>query len=158
MLGGWPTNWKIISHSFSHNSESSEPHVRLPNPGVWHWKKDPQSIWLWRSAGLECRSPTGLREAETPLCKSSVHMYWDSGQTSDSIGGPDLPVGLGGSAGKAGIGYGSLWGQELVADTLRINIGMSAPGGCRFDTKTHTIACRFQYWVTSGQTTNRVGT
>lgn len=35
-------------------------------------------------------------------------MYWDSEQTSDSIGGPDLPVGLGGSAGKAGIGYGSL--------------------------------------------------
>ena len=42
-LGGWPTNWKlIISQSFSHRSESSEPHVRLPNLGVWH--RDEESL------------------------------------------------------------------------------------------------------------------
>ena len=33
---GCPTNWKIIlSQTFSHRNEVSEPHVRLPSLGVW---------------------------------------------------------------------------------------------------------------------------
>ena len=40
-LGGRPTNWRtIISQKFSHRSESSELHVRLPSLGVWHWEED----------------------------------------------------------------------------------------------------------------------
>ena len=45
-LGGQPTNRKtIISQKFSHRTESSEPHIRLP---VWRagLARSPQSIWL----------------------------------------------------------------------------------------------------------------
>ena len=36
MLGGWLTNWRtLIPQKSTHWSEGSEPHVRLPNLGVW---------------------------------------------------------------------------------------------------------------------------
>ena len=39
--GGWPKNWKIIiSQRFSHRSESSELHVRLPSLGVWNQEEE----------------------------------------------------------------------------------------------------------------------
>ena len=35
------TNWKIlILQSFSHRSDSSNPHVRLPRLGVWHQEEE----------------------------------------------------------------------------------------------------------------------
>ena len=69
--GGQPTNWKIIiSQRFSHRSESSEPHVRLPSLGVWHQEEEPL-VHLATSVGLECRSSTGLGETETTLLEGT---------------------------------------------------------------------------------------
>ena len=40
--GGHPTNWRvIILQRFSHRSESSEPHIRIPSPGVQHREDKP---------------------------------------------------------------------------------------------------------------------
>ena len=40
-LGGWLTNWRtIIPQKSTHWSEGSEPHVRLPNLGVWQWEEE----------------------------------------------------------------------------------------------------------------------
>ena len=52
-----------------------------PVPGSPAWesgmgRKSPQSIWLWRAVGLDCRSPSGLGETETPCLE---------GKSSDSI-------------------------------------------------------------------------
>ena len=42
-LGRWPTNWKIIiSQRFSHRTEHSEPHIRLPSLRVWRQEEEPQ--------------------------------------------------------------------------------------------------------------------
>ena len=85
IIKSWPINWKIIvSQGFSY----SRTYVRLPSPGVWHWKEEPQSIWLWRPAGLECRSSTGLGETSRLYswrAYTRIHMHWDPGQSSDSI-------------------------------------------------------------------------
>ena len=71
LLGGWPTNWKIIiMQSFSHSR------VLSPKPGSPAWGsrirgRSSQSIWLWRPVGLECRSSTGLEEIETLLLEGA---------------------------------------------------------------------------------------
>ena len=37
-----PRNWRtIILQKLPHRSESSEPHVRLPILGSWHWEDEP---------------------------------------------------------------------------------------------------------------------
>ena len=61
MPDGQPTSWNIIPQRFSHRSESSEPHIRLPS----------QRIWLWRSVGFDCRNSTGLGETETSVLEST---------------------------------------------------------------------------------------
>ena len=70
-LGGWPTNLKIIL------SQRFPTGVRvlslMSGSPVWRSgirRRRPQSIWLWRPVGLECRSSTGLGE-ETPLIKAT---------------------------------------------------------------------------------------
>ena len=41
-LIGQPTKWRIIIlQKFSHRSESSKPHIRLPILGVQHWEEEP---------------------------------------------------------------------------------------------------------------------
>lgn len=41
-LGEQHPKWKIsIAERFSHGSETSEPHIRLPSLGVWHQEEDP---------------------------------------------------------------------------------------------------------------------
>ena len=72
-LGGWTTNWRVVVlQRFSHRSESSEPHVNCPAKGSRTWKT-PKTIWLWRPAGLNYRSPTGLGETETSLLLKGTH-------------------------------------------------------------------------------------
>ena len=52
-LGGQPTNRKIIiSQKFSHRSESSEPHTRLPNVEGWSCEKPPEHLALKASKVL----------------------------------------------------------------------------------------------------------
>ena len=42
LLGGWPTNWKIIiSQRFSHRIENFETHSRIPSLRVWHLAEEP---------------------------------------------------------------------------------------------------------------------
>ena len=56
--GGRPTNWRIIIlQKFSHWSEGSEPHVRLPNLGVRQQDQEsPGNL----PVGFDCRTSTGL--------------------------------------------------------------------------------------------------
>ena len=50
--GGQPTNWKItISQRVSNRRESSEPHVRLPSVGVWHWQEEPPEHLALKASG-----------------------------------------------------------------------------------------------------------
>ena len=76
--GGWPTSWRIIIlQKFSHRSESSEPHARLPCIGFWHQEEEPSEHLALKASMLDYRSSTGLEETETPLVngahRSCVH-------------------------------------------------------------------------------------
>ena len=62
-----PTNWKIIIFQwFSQRMRVLSPTSGFPAWGVSIGRRSPQGIGLWRSAGLECMSSTGLEEIETP--------------------------------------------------------------------------------------------
>ena len=63
------TLWKtIISQRFSHRSESLGPHTSgSPVWGSDTGKKSPQSIWLWRPAGLDHKNSTGLGKTDSTL-------------------------------------------------------------------------------------------
>ena len=156
--GGWPTNWKIIiSQRFSHRSESWEPYVRLPSLGYGIRRRSPQSIWLWRPVGLECRSSTGLGETETPLLEGThkVSRAQGPGQSGDSIRAWARPT-CGSSSvswGDGGLSVAHWWWMPQG-----ILISMSSPGGCHFGTETwpHPATCKLQWLDATGQTTNRV--
>lgn len=70
---------------------------------------------------------------------------------------PDLPAGLGGSPGEAGIGCGSPWGQGHRWQTPQKILTGVGSGGHRFCTKTwpHLTACWLQCWHASAQTNSR---
>ena len=70
-LGGQPTNRKIIiSQKFSHRSESSEPHTRLPNVEGWFCKKPPEHLAL--KARKVCSQEVHRRgKTETPLSEDA---------------------------------------------------------------------------------------
>ena len=58
-LGGWPTNYKInILQRFSHRSESSDLHIRLPSPGVQHREDKPPEHLSLGPAGLIKGAPS----------------------------------------------------------------------------------------------------
>ena len=67
-LGMCHTNWRIIIlQKFSHRSESSELHVRLPSLGIWHQEGGSQSIWPWKSCSQPFPAFKGLRELDSTL-------------------------------------------------------------------------------------------
>ena len=56
-LGGWTTNWRVIVlQRFSHRSESSEPHVRLPSQGVQDLE-DPQDHLALKASRAQLQEP-----------------------------------------------------------------------------------------------------
>ena len=64
--GGQNTNWKIIIlQRFSHRSESSEPHLRVPSLGVWKWEEEPPEHLALKASGAW--NSTGLGETNSTL-------------------------------------------------------------------------------------------
>ena len=104
--GGWPTNQKIIIlQEFSHRSESSEPHIRLPSLGIWYLGEGaPRAFGFEDQQGLSAEAPQDW--GKQGLCSwrvHEVHVHWDPGQSSNFIGvWADLTVRLGGSPRKVG--------------------------------------------------------
>ena len=66
--------------------------------------------------GFDCRTSTGLGEAETPLLEGTHKVGCTSGprgRSGDPIETePDVPASVGGSAAEAGGGCGSPWGKD----------------------------------------------
>ena len=61
-----PAGW--VTHKlkkFSHCCKHSRLHIRLDNLGVRQRDRESQGIWLWRTAGFDYRTSTGLGETET---------------------------------------------------------------------------------------------
>ena len=105
---GQKTDWRIsMFQRFSHRSGGSESHVRLPGLGSSTRKMRHQNIWLWRSSGLNCRSPTRLAGAETLLLKGTYEISHALRPRAKAViwwePGPDLPAGPGEAPGELGV-------------------------------------------------------
>ena len=168
--GGQPTNCKIIIlQRFSHRSERSETHVRLPSlggGGVWHQEEEPPEHLALKVSGAWVGAPQDWgKQTEIPLLEGVHKLSCALGPRAKqwlhkSLGQTYLGV-LGGSPCEAGVGCGSLRGHgHWWQRPQGILITVSSPRGHHFGTKTwpYPTACRLQCWDTSGQTTNMVGT
>ena len=63
----------------THWSEGSEPHVRLPNLGVWQQEGEFPENQTLKLVGFDCRTLTGLGETETPLLEGTHKVVCTSG-------------------------------------------------------------------------------
>ena len=88
LLGGQLTSWKVItSQRFSHRSESSEPHIKLPTLGSLASRGVPTESSFAGQRGVSAGAPQhwekhGFHSWSTHTC---FHMYWDPGQSTNSI-------------------------------------------------------------------------
>ena len=120
LLGGQPTNWKIIlSQMLSHRSESLKPHIRLPSLGIWHWKEEPPEHLV---SGIWSQKFHRNGGNKTPLLEGACKVSWeqDKGKkTGDLIGAWARPTCWYWRVfSEVGRGYGSLQDIHTVAVVL----------------------------------------
>ena len=87
LLGGQPTNWKIIiSQMLSHRSESLKLHIRLPSLGVWHWKEEPPEHLV---SGIWSQKFHRNGGHKTPLLEGACKVSWeqDTGEKTSDLRG-----------------------------------------------------------------------
>ena len=106
--GRRPTNWEItISQRFSYKSESSWPQVRLSQLEVWHWEKGPPEHWALKANRAWLQELHRTRGDKLNFWRmyrrSPVHQDPEEKAVTPQEPGPDLPTGLGGSPGQAGV-------------------------------------------------------
>ena len=72
---GRSTDRKVTgSQKLTYKSESSEPHIKLPCLGIWHWEKEPLAHLAMKARGLVHGSSMGLGEMETPFLKGTPRL------------------------------------------------------------------------------------
>ena len=148
----WATHkLRIITlQRFSDRPENSKPHIRPPGPGVQHWEKNTQSIWLWRPVEFDFRSLTGLQELHR-IAGNRAFTTKGSHRIS-CVQGPIAKVAIWWNPGLPALVLESLlrrWGQlwlTLGTKTLVLDVWGSSPGSCHLGTKTwpHLTASRRQ--------------
>ena len=110
------------------------------------WTENPQGIWLWKSAGFNCRTSTELRKQTLGGHKQNLvyTRIQEKGAVSPQETEPDLPVCAWGSLVKAWVDSGLLQGQQ---PWLRQSWeAQCVEGGC------HYCHCPY-HRLASGQTT-----
>ena len=137
------------------------PTSGFPNWGSGNGRRNSQRIRIWRLAGFDCRTLTGLGETETPLLEGTHKVVCTSGPRDKEqwphrrLNQTHLLV-LEGLLQRWG---GWLWLTEgtrtLTAEVLGSTPWREPPWSPPLP---HQRACRCQCWVASGQTTNREGT
>ena len=73
---GSPTDWKLTgSQRLTHRSESSQPHIKFPHVGIWHWEKEPPEHLALKASGacaLELQGTGGNRD---PILKRHTQTF-----------------------------------------------------------------------------------
>ena len=86
--GRQPTDWKItVSQRLSHRNENSEPHIRFPSLGVWHWEKKPPehlALKAIRACAQEPYGPGGNR-LHSWREHTGFHVHYVHKERRDSI-------------------------------------------------------------------------
>ena len=68
----WVGNWRTkIPKKFSHDCESSAPHIKEPSLRFWQRTWNSLVIWPWRAVGLDYRTPRQVGETDIPLLEGT---------------------------------------------------------------------------------------
>ena len=87
LLGGRPTDWKV-SQRLTYRSESSEPHIKSPSLGIWHWERDSRESGIEGQWGVCAGAPRkwGKRRPHSSKVHTGFQVHWVPGQSRGSIG------------------------------------------------------------------------
>ena len=117
---GSPTDCKVTaSQRLTYRSESSEPHVKSPCLGIWHWEKEPLEHLALKASGACVQElhrtggngdPILKRRTQTFTCTGSqgkAKSPWESGSNLTAV--------LGEHPGKTGVNVACCEGRTLKA-------------------------------------------
>ena len=161
-MGGWLTNWRtLIPHKSTHWSESSEPHVRLPNLGVQQEEEEFLENQTLKSCGMWLQDSdwTGGNRDSTlgGHTQSSVHIrtqgkeQWPQRRLNQTY----LLV-VEGLLQRRGVAVSHREDKDTGSRSSgKCSLVWALPESTISPTKEPD---RLQCWVTSGQTTKRKGT
>ena len=120
-----PTDWKLTgSQRLTYRSESSEPHIKLPRVGTWHWEKEPPEHLALKASGACSQELHGTGGNRDPILKRRTQTFTcteSQGKAkSPRESGSNLTAVLGGHPGKTGVNVAACEGGTLKAKPLGI--------------------------------------
>ena len=134
---GGHIDWKVtVSQRLTYRSDSSEPHIKPPGVGIWHWEKEPLEHLALKASGAcaqELHRTGGngdcilKRHTQTFMCTGSqgkAKSPWESESNLTAV--------LGGHPGKTGINVACCEGRTLKAKLLGIYSSAPFSGGGHF--------------------------
>ena len=114
---GSPTDWKVtLSQRLTYRSESSEPHIKPPRMGIWHWEKEPPEHLALKAGGACAQELHGTGGNGDPILKRHKQTLGCSGSQgkagSSWESGSVLAAVLGGPLGKTGVNVACCGGRK----------------------------------------------
>ena len=102
---GSPTDWKVtVSQKLTYRSESSEPLIKPPCMGMWHWKKEPLEHLELKASGACVQELHGTEGNGDQILERSTQNFAYSGSQGKAgspwESGSYLAMVLGGPPGK----------------------------------------------------------
>ena len=117
-------------------SESSEPHIKLPHVGIWHWEKEPPEHLALKASGACAQELHGTGENRDPILKRHTQTLMCTGSQGKAKSpwepGSNLTAVLGGPPGKRGVNVACCGGRILEAKLLGIFSSLPFSGGGHF--------------------------
>ena len=82
-MGLVSTDWKLTgSKRLTYRSESSEPHIKLPRVGIWHWEKEPLKHLALKASGACVQELHETGENGDPFLKGTHRLSHALGLTA----------------------------------------------------------------------------
>ena len=131
---GSPTDWKVTgSQRLTYRSEGSEPHIKLPCVGIWHWEKEPLEHLDLKASGACAQVLHGTGGNRDPILKRHTQTFTcteSQGKAkSPRESGTNLTAVLGGHPGKTGVNVDCCKGRTLEAKLSGIFSSLPCSGG-----------------------------
>ena len=132
------TDWKVtVSQRLTYGSESSEPHIKSPCVGLWHWEKEPSKHLTLKASGTCAQELHGTGGIRDPILGRRTQTFTRTGSQGKAgspwESGSDLAAVLGGPPGKAGVNVACCGGRTLEEKLLQIFISLCYSGGGHFE-------------------------
>ena len=117
---GRPTDWTVtVSQRLTYRSESSEPHIKLPCVGIWHWEKEPLEHLPLKATGTCTQELHGTGGNGDPILKRHTQTFMCTGSQgkakSPRESGSNLTTVLGGHPEKRVVNVAYCEGRTLKA-------------------------------------------